>query len=385
MISSKKLLSFLLPLLFVFTACVKADRQSEADTMLNQFSMDKSLIDFNNRALFEAGNIELEDIQFVHSGVRAGENGQTVESAWKAPDRIRLFFKLCGIRDRASQGTIRGEKFHISSEIGSDINDESTDGRLITNPVTVNNGNCLRWSQFVPNFNYVAPSHNLVLHYEFESLAGGMGRIIRRVGFNPWDMHRNESRRKVIFDLTDFNRQDWHEGRWVVGEADIIKALKGELVEGESRLEISSLQIQPVESEANRTADYNNRLAGLTAEERQARESIEAALIDTQNRQGGMFLNINMTALPFVRVTDATGLVHDENITTGRFRIFMNLIASGGADNPEKVLISHNMYNRTGLNASAYTWEMTTNGLQASLPVLLNRIPRDGSISLALK
>ncbi len=372
----------ILPLLVVasFVGCVKADRGQRYDqSNLQKHALDRSLIDYNNTAQFEVGDIQLEDIKFSDMN----------EGAWKMVDQIQIFMKLCGIRDRASQGTIRNEKFHIKSELGSNIMwakdgeraDETNRRSHVYNPITVNSGNCLRWTQVVPVFDYLAPSVNIALHFEIQSLSGNLGKVVKRIGFNPWDMYRNKSQTKGFMDLTDFDRSQWYTGRWATGP-DVISALKGELFDSEAELRFQNLTVEPVERERQRIAEYNARLNNLSAEEKATRQKIDRMLM---KRNDGVHINLNMTGKPVMWVKDSTGVPHPEPIDTGRFLVYMNLIASGAADNSEKHLLSSNIAQITR-NNTTFEWKMNADKmLAASVPLLLEKRTELGSVELLVR
>ncbi len=370
-----------LPLLILslFVGCVKADRGERNEQELNIHSRERSLIAYNNRAQFEVGDIQLEDIKF----------SDVTESDWKQVDQIQLYFKLCNIRDRASQGTIRNERFHIKSELGSDIMwmrdgeraDETNRQSHVYNPITVNSGNCLRWTQQVPVFDFLAPSVNVALHFEIESLSGNLGKVVKRIGFNPWDMYRNQSQSRGFMDLTDFSRDQWYTGQWVTGE-DVILALKGELLDSDAELRFKNMVVEPVERERQRTAEYSERLQALSPEERRIRQQIDQQLLQDRS---GVHINLNFTGKPVAWVKDSTGIPHQTEIDTGRFTVFMHLVASGAADDSQKHLLSSNVAQITRQN-TVFEWSMNADRLlAASVPLLLERRTELGSVELLVR
>ncbi len=369
-------------ILCVLASCVKADRGTRKDKDdLQTFSEERSLIPFNNRAMFEVGDIQLEDIKF----------SDVNQSDWRQVNQIQLYFKLCNIRDRASQGTIRNEQFHIRSELGSDIMwtrdgeraNENNQSSHIFNPITVNSGNCLRWTQNVPVFDYLASSVNIALHFEIESISGNLGKVVKRIGFNPWDMYRNQSQSRGFIDLTDFNRNEsqWWTGQWVTGD-DVILALKGELLDSDAELRFKNMVFEPVERERQRTADYSQRISALSDEERRVREQIDRQLLQDRS---GVHINLNFTGKPVAWVKDSTGIPHETEIDTGRFTVYMHLIASGAADNSEKHLLSSNVAQITRQN-TVFEWSMNQDRLlAASVPVLLRNRTELGSVELLVR
>jgi hypothetical protein len=366
-------------LLFVnLISCVKADRTSPQSNEEVKFRgsqlLEDNLLAYNNRSLFESGQIQLDDIKFNKLG----------SSDWKEVNQIQLYLSVCNIKDRASQGTLRNEKFYIKSELGENIfkreDDDSISDTKISNPIKVNSNNCLRWMQNVPFFDFIAPSINIVLHYEIESLSGGLGKNIKRIGFNPWDFYRKGSQSKAFMDLTEFDRQDWYQGQWAIGQDQVIAALKGELIESTAKLEFKSVVIEPIEKEAQRVSDYNKSLENLSKDERKLRDSIDKLLL----QKNGFQINVNFSGLPFVRLQNSTDLITPIDITSGRFKVYMNLVASGASEDGKKYLISSNIQDLNG-KSTALTWNMTGNGLLASVPMILRNRTELGRLELAVK
>lgn len=370
----------LLIMTFIASGCVKPSRGVRHDQeMLQQFSEDKSLIAYNNRAMFQVGEIQLEDIKF--SNLSQGD--------WKQVDQIQLYFKLCNIVDKATQGTIRNEKFHISSELGSNIlwskdgkrSDEANKKSLVYNPITVNSANCLRWSQSVPVFDFLAPSMNIALHFQIESLSGNLGKIVKRIGFNPWDMYRNKSKSKNFMDLSDFDRSQWYTGQWATGD-NVIRALKGELIKTTAELRFKNISVEPVEREKHQIAAYNKRLSELSEEERKIRKEIEEKLL---LEKSGVQINLNFIGKPVIWMEDSTGIPTTVDVDTGRFLVYMNLVASGAADNSEKHLLSSNVTEISGRHTT-FEWSMNKDKLlAASVPLLLRKRTELGSVELVVK
>ena len=87
-----------------------------------------------------------------------------------------------------SSGELTGQKFAISSELGE------------AGVVPVTGNDCIKWSQSF-DFNNVARSINLALHFKITSLSGSLGTVIKRFGINPWDLIREGNQYKG-FDIT---------------------------------------------------------------------------------------------------------------------------------------------------------------------------------------
>jgi hypothetical protein len=379
MTSFKRLLS----LLFILNlfGCVKADQHS-SDTYAEEFdsfSRYDSLVEFNNRTMFEAGNIIVYDHRFSDHD----------EGNWREVDHLQLWFRLCGLRDRASRGTLRNERFNIRSELGGDIEwAQRGEDTQISNPVVVNSDNCLEWSQSIPYFDYFAPSNNLVLHYEIESLSGNLGKMVKRIYVNPWDMQRQGSQFSGILDITNLSSRDWGSGHFVVGEENISAALRGDYrVANEQhrvRLQMDSINVSPemMEREAQELADFNARLERMSPEDRRAEEE----RFEAHRRREGLHVRMNFTGQPFVQVGDATGVVHRRDITTGRFDVYMTLLATGATNDARYFRLAEDVRLDTPANSANY-FDMTinTNRLQASVPMSLLYDSNFGRVRLAIK
>ncbi len=353
-------------------SCVKASRTQTAQK--KNYSRTESLADFNNRALFQAGKIQLEIKKFSH----------TKKSDWKGRDHIEFWFSVCDFRDRASRGTLIGQNFHIQSELGEDIVwNQDGDRAQFTNPIKVTSDNCLRWKQEVPVFNYFAKSVNLVIHYEIESLSGNTGKIIRRVMINPWDIYRDESRFGGFHDITFFNKSDWPRGEQIIGEKNIVAALHGSLFPSDSTLQMRSLQVLPVQREQQPNQPISKSLKELGVDketEQDIRRKVDKRVLDIS----GINMTINVTARPFVRMQDSTGLITDKDILSGRFKVFANLVASGASGDKRKYLLSDDVHQITG-QSTAFTWSMDENGLQMSIPMVLKKRNTLGRVELVMK
>lgn len=367
------------PILFfsLIIGCVKPDR--EADTQMDK-SFDKNgrLTDYNSGAFFEGGDIVPKNMQFYF-------NGQKVKDGeWKQVNQARIWFEICGLKDRATRGTIRNERFHISSQLGDEINEADTDNTILqqTNPISVNQNHCLKFSQFIPDFNFLANSYNLVLHYKIESLAGGLGTMVRRVIFNPWEVYRNNGKMNGVFDYSDYDSSEWPEGERLVEAEDIRNALmgRGKFKNVDAQLFLSGLVVEPIQREKERIAQYNDILDGLSPEEKKERQKLDKLML----KQTGYHINLNMRSNLMVRLKDVGGVPHDVPINSGRFRVFMNLVCDGCNESTEKYLLSSNLAQVTGRTGSAFSWDVDQNGLQVSYPLLLNRNTQKGRVSLLL-
>ncbi len=353
--------------------CVKPSKFQ--NTQNKDYSRTGNLIDFNNRALFQAGNIRLENRKFSYTG----------RSDWYGVDHIDLWFSVCDLRDRAARGTLMGQRFHIKSELGESILWTKKDDKVeFTNPITVSSDNCLRWKQEIPVFDYFAKSVNLAIHYEIESLSGNMGKIVRRVGLNPWDMYRNESQFIGFRDLTFLDKRDWPRGEWITGERRVIAALKGDLYPPDATLQMRNVRVLPVqrEQQPNQLIEKDFEDIGINEEtEKKIRKRVDERVLE----RAGINMTVNVTALPFTRMKDSTGVVNpNQEILSGRFRVFANLVASGFSGDKKKYLLTDDVHKIIG-QKTAFTWSVDGNGLQVSLPMVLKKRNTLGRVELVLK
>lgn len=354
--------------------CVKADKDANPqEKNLETYSETKSLIPFNNRALFEMGDIEVENMVFSWNG----------KTDLAQVNQIQMYLRVCQIRDRGTQGTIRNQKFHLSSELGDKIYEGADQSSGVANPITVNGGNCLRWSQYIYPFDYLAKSKNIVLHYQVQSLGGGMGKVVKRIGCNFWDIYRKKVKDKPCLDLTDYDEKVWPisgSGGWVHGQKNIIAALKGELEPSDAYLWFRNLTVEAVPREMQAVAKYNEILNTLSPEERKIRESIDQTFLN----QNGQSFSMNLQGQPFIRLKDVTDVPSDEEMLVGRFRVYMNIIASGVTDDSRKYLLSSKMAEISG-HSTAFTFETTPNGLLASVPFLWQNRSELGRVEMVVK
>ena len=356
----------MLVVLFALSACVKADKNKieDPDAEIRGYSLVESLQNNNNKALFLSGKVKLEEKQFGFDG----------QDSWKQYNRVYMKFMMCGLQDTASRGRIIGSKFHVRSELGE----------ALENPRVVNQDGCLEWVQIIPNFNFLAPSNNLVLHFEVDSLGGGLGKIIRRVGFNPWDMHRKGSQSSGFEDMTNIGQREWKAGHWVVGANNVIDALKGEYTgNGDSkvRLEMKSVSVEPSEQDRANMEAYHKSFNELSEAEKQRRLEYE----ERHLRESGIKFQINLKGAPFVRVTDATDVSHDIDLKDGKFRVNMTLVAEGVANDGKRYILAQDLDGKNLVNASSMTWEMTPQGLLASVPMVLRTNTNYGQVKMAVK
>ena len=372
---------------YSFLGCVKADRfQNNQET---NYSQTANLINYNNRALFNAGKIQLEEQKFNRSG----------KGEWQGVDRFDFWLSVCNLTDRASQGILTGQEFYIRSELGQNTLTGGEKGNL---KFKVTDSNCLRWKQEVSVFDYFAKSVNLIIHYEIESVSGNMGKIVRRIGINPWDFFRDSSRFSGFIDLTSFDKKDWPLGQWVTKKEDILSALNGDLFKPETTLQLRSLRVEPKqrEQQPQKPTKKNNpdslvaeNLKGLLSkdDEKKFREEFDRRIVGDpgegpsgNNVVGGINMVITLSAQPFVRLRDSTGVPKDHDLLTGKFMVFANLIASGASGNNKKYLLSSDVYSVTGQDKS-FAWNLNENGLQVNIPLVLKYQSSFGRVELLIK
>ena len=382
------LFSFCLSLFLL--GCVQPNRFQNNQEI--NYSPTANLADYNNKALFNAGEIKM-DKKFNFSG----------DGDWRGPNKFDLWLSVCGLTDRATRGTLIGQKFHIKSELGDDVVwvKEIENGNKkkftvkLTNPVQVTSDNCLRWKQEVPVFDYFSKSVNLVIHYEIKSLFGNMGKIVRRVGINPWDIFRNRSQFSGIKDLTFFEKRDWPEGEWAIGKDNVISALNGTNSNSNSRLQMGILRIEAVQREEQPqqpTFKINSTLSLSSEENKRKTQEIEDAEarhrrnIDLRfKKETGVHMMLSMTAQPFVLLEDSTGIVNPQSyIRSGKFMAFANLIATGAGGDKRIFKISKNSSEIMG-QVRGLVWSADGNGLQMRVPIVLKYRNTFGRVALALK
>ena len=345
-------------LAIIMMGCTDADK---ADTYLvsdaqGQFSLNGSLVEYNNRALFTMSELQLNDVKYNNNG----------STSWRDPNHIQLWFQVCGLADLASNGNIINHSFSIKSELGEHPHE------------VVSSGGCLKWSEEV-NFNYFASSVHLVLHFHFTPNGdASAGRIVRRFAWNPWDKKRKTGEFDGGLDITNLAQKSWPLGRAVLGKKDILDALRGDLKIKDvapAQLFTRGVTVQPTVQEAMSAKQREEMLAAMSPEERKIKEAVDKYL----ENKTGVHLEFGVEMNPMVRVEDSTGIPHDISLTSGRFKVFMQLLATGLHGEDKSIILTH-MAPSPGL-----TWAITENGLMANLPMVLNKQSTDGNLALAMK
>ena len=351
-------------------ACVKADRKGhspvESDQIvsgrgfMSEKQLTEDLTDFNNRALFTAGAIEIIDTPSTSGSTR-----------WRETNTIDLRMKMCGIniRDRQSRIPVNGQAFSINSELGAPKD----------SIIKVVN-DCLHWVYRIP-IDPLAASANLVLHFEIKSLGSDLGRIIRRVGFNPWDKIRNPEISSKYYDLTYFSSKEWGAGTWIVGEEKVLAAINGDLMDNQAVLDMSSVDFSSEEQVSAQSKVAKKLLAGLSAKDRKDYLRIQ----NEMKNKKGVYLNINLNAKPVVKLTDSNGKPFVKNITSGRFQVYMTFLADL---NGKRCIL--NQYTKsmsdTKSGTANFSWSVDpVRGIQASLPLLLRGQVNFGRVEMLLK
>ena len=364
----------LLSVSLVLTSCVRANKETTSNELKIQdgdnrdYALTESLQKFNQKALFLAGEIQLKSKQFGHWGPNKG---------WYQVNRGQLEFRMCGIKDMGSGGHINGSRFYIRSELGNVLN----------NPRIVDN-DCLVWVLLISDFNYVASSFNLVVHFQISSLSGGLGKIVRRVVINPWDLYRSSSQSTPIRDLTNLAQSEWGQGRWVFGQENILDALAGRYIEpGETplRLQMQGLTLEPSEPDKRVHSDYNKRWNHLSKKKQKRFKDFEERF----RKQPGLKMKVVFKGQPTIVLKDATGIPQPPTLlTTGRFKVFMTLMATGASHDEKKYILSQSEGGGwvNGTAPSDLFWKVDPNdGLVGSFPIVLKYNSTYGRIKLALK
>ena len=125
-------------------------------------------------------------------------------------------------------------------------------------------------------------------------------------------------------------------------------------------------------------------LESLSPEEKQRRKNIDKALYNYD----GFHVNFNITAQPFLQQEDSTGILSKKDIDSGRFKVFMNLMAYGNLGKQgevQKYLISQNVPEISREGGTAFTWKAGPHGLLASVPMVLMADSSYGRVELAIK
>lgn len=364
------------------TACVKAGKHhaSNGDGFGDvrqtnfRFSDGGPVVDVSGYA---ANLIQSDDIAYS----RIGDVSVIDPNNANYSNKREYSLSLCGLVDMNSKGALLGQKMRIYSELPIQNPDVEVRG----------SGNCVYWQISLP-FNYFADSVNLMVNFVFVTTAGPGAFIHKTVLFNPWDARRGSNRE--FWDYTRFGiSEDLRKLRSAIGPKEINLALQGKLVETEKRLEIASLSISPVDRRVFAANNIGAALQTDVAEERKANEERRKAEFERENlakadlskderaayetfQSLDLMLNIKLSGIK-VRLKDSANVNKDEELTTGRYRVYAQLAAT---DVGGYVLITDQM-----IISDEKTWKTNTMGVNAVLPLSVVIRPQWGNLNLILK
>lgn len=357
-----------LPLLVltVLAGCVKAQKQDPygdgkgKDRSSFRLSKSGELVDVTGYA---ANAIRSSDVAVVRQADVSvtGENN-------RYSNRREYSLKMCGLEDIRANNTLLGQKLRVYSEL--DIREVE---------LTIQNDSCVYWEVSLP-YSYFADAVNLEINFIFKTVTGGQKAYIHKtVLFNPWDARRGSN--PEVFDFTRFGISDnLKRLPWARGIDEIDLALRGEFRPTKKRLEIGSVSIVPVQKNKQSLVETNlidTKLVGEDVSKKLA-ESVRLQLNGEALQTLDMHLNLRLSNLK-VRLLDSAGVNKDEELTTGRFKITAQLIATDQA-NRGHFIISNKM--RVGTDEK---WNATTMGVNAVLPISLAIRPQWGNLNLLIK
>lgn len=348
-------------LIAVLAGCVKADKHADRDagsgpSAQRQFRVSgaKPVVDVTGYAenLLTSG-----DVDKLARDSRADEN--TGVSRRRDYD-----LKLCDIQDIRAKNSVLGAKLKVYSELE------------IQNPdLVVQNNNCVYWKVSIP-YNYFADAVNLEINFIFLSQTAPKSYIHKKVLFNPWDQTRGNN--PEFQDITrnpispEVNRLSWARG-W----DQIEKALRGDLVVTDKKLEISSVTIVPLQKNRENYVQKNN-LGAQAVNELIKEEELDVRKKTQRAQPLDVLLNMQLSGLK-IRLKNSVGSPTDESLKMGRYRIHAQLIATD-VDTKGHYIITDKKF-----NATDKLWSTNTIGVNALLPLSVMIRPNWGNLQLALK
>jgi len=184
-----------------------------------------------------------------------------------------------------------------------------------------------------------APSQHLILHFQIKAIEGSVGEIVRRLSLNPWDKKIQANDYSGVMDITNLNRKDWPNGRSIVGQKDILLALKGDLIDDKSfqpRLIANGLKIYPRMKEGV-TAWELNAEQGLSSKNKERMKKLR----DFQAQQMGLRMSWHVGFQPQIERRDSTGLKDFDDLTSGRYKVYMQILSTGLDGSGKWRILSH--------------------------------------------
>jgi hypothetical protein len=373
-----------------FAGCVKAgkhDLNAADGGKITQFRMSgEQVVDVSGYA---ENLIQSDNVSTLDGGIRDTEVQDATNAAYS--NRREYNFKLCGLYDIRVKQTMVGQKLKIYSELP--IESESEEPGL----VTIKGDNCVYWRVSLP-YDHFAPSINLQVQFVFLTVGGAKSYIAKKVLLNPWDAQRGGNP-----EFLDYTRSGLSENLRSLpaasGVKEILAALEGKFIITKKKLEVGSLQIFPVDKQYLEANSVGAAIAADTdeakkaAEEKRKNEALRAQ-IQKEHMLGGkdeaanqayesfksldLHLNIRLNNLK-VRLHNNVGTNYDEELKTGRYRIYAQLVATD-VNSKGHYLITDKM-----IISDEKSWTTSTMGVNAVLPISVVIRPQWGNLNLILK
>lgn len=364
-------LSKVAAVVILLTSCVKADKHAETNADgPSSFRLSKSG-ELVSVAGYARNQLSSNDIE-----LRSSRNVSVISKFANYTNQREYEFKMCGLQDTRSQNPVLGLKFDIFSEL--DI--RTKDGSRTAVIEADGGGNCIYWTATIP-FMITAKSVNLEINFIFKTTGSAAKNYIhRKVLLNPWDSRRGENPEFLDFTNSGLSPK-LNDMEWARGIDDIDAALAGRYRESVQRLEIGSVNIVPVQKNKQNLIETNLIGAGVEEDRNQkvVNEQLRLKLNGGQKLQTlDLHLNILLDNLK-IRLKDSAGVNSDMALTTGRYRIFAQLIATDVNTKGHYILTDKLLLNEET------TWTTNTMGVNAVLPLSLVIRPQWGNLNLALK
>ncbi|MBY0384374.1 hypothetical protein K2X05_04375 [bacterium] len=352
-------------------SCVKAQKHEKSQG-LREFRYSRSVAPLNldgyNDAQFTSSDISIVSFDTRVIGEQAN-----------IPNQKEYQMQMCGIQDTRGAGSILGQKFDVYSEL--DV--QSAVGSSRTLQITASNGgNCLSWRVVMP-FNPLGDSVNLEVNFIFVAQNSKI-YIHRKTIFNPWDkMRGNNPEFRDITNTGDLTSNA--TVRVARGVDEINNALSG-IQSKKRKLEISSVSLKMIQKnktnfvESGLVGDaisnqFETREKNIILRNNLARES--SAKVETLQTLD-LHLNIRLDNLS-VRLYDSANANDNMQLTSGKFKIFAQLVATD-LESSGHVILTNQM-----LISDSKSWTQNNMGVNAVLPISVAIRPQWGNLNLLLK
>lgn len=345
----------------LLVGCVKAQKQeapSEGSQRLFRLSKTEPLVDVTGYA---PNGIRSSDV----SATRIGE--PSVKSAKaRYNDRVEYALKMCNLNDMRTGNTLLGQKLRVYSELN-----------ILNDILVIQSDDCVSWQVSIP-YNYFAEAVNLEINFIFKTLSGQKSFIHKKVLLSPWDSRRGKN--PEFFDFTRVGLSpEILSLAWARGIDEIELALRGELIKSDIKLEIGSVNIAALQKNNKNFVDANVVGSKVIKSFEKENELLKEKLTSSSRLETlDLHLNMRLGNLR-VRLLDTAGNNKDEELTTGLYKIFAQIVATDQADKghwiiSDKILISE-----------MKDWESTTMGVNAVLPLSIPVRSQWGNLNLLLK